>query len=360
MPYMWLKCSSITKNSFFALHGHGRKQKRFPHAETFFVFPYLCYMPLNKFLTYLAAERRYSPHTIEAYARDIGQFVEFSGFRGDILSGFVSADGELFDPAAVTTDDIRGWIGELSEKEKLGAASINRKASSLRALFRFLRKTNVVSADPFLGIGSRKAPKRLPGFVPESTMDDVVAGLETEFASDDYTKRRNALLILLFYTTGLRLAELHAVRLGDFSNGYSELRVLGKGGKERVVPIIDCTRRKIVGFMDDLKALDVCISPELSLFLTDNGDPVSRSVIYRVVREELERAGVQGKRSPHVLRHTFATHMMDGGADIREIQEILGHSSLATTQVYTHNSIAKLKEVYAKAHPRVRKDREEK
>lgn len=314
-------------------------------------------MITEKFEIYLKTEKRYSEHTVEAYARDIAQFVAFTiGKRNHTepaKTGNVSYNAEIFDPSIVTTDDIREWILELSAR-KLGASTINRKTSSIRSLFRYLRKTGVVEIDPFKGIAARKVPSRLPGFVPESTMAEILKSLEEGLASDNYIVRRNALLILLFYSTGLRLAELHAVRLSDFSEGYHELRVLGKGGKQRIVPIMAYTRRKIIAYVDDFKSVDICISPELSLFLTERGKPVSRSEIYRVVRQELEKYGVQGKRSPHVLRHTFATHMMDGGADIREIQEILGHTSLAATQVYTHNSIAKLREVYQKAHPRSR------
>lgn len=312
-----------------------------------------CKMTIEKFLAYLKAEKRYSGHTVEAYARDISQFIEFTMMRGGVAPGDAHAYAVAFDPAAVTTDDIREWILDLSEHDA-SAATINRKTSSLRSYYRYMRKTGAVGIDPFIGVGFRKAPSRLPGFVPESTMENVLEALEAEFASDDYVSRRNALIILLFYSTGVRLAELHAIRLRDFSDDYSELRVTGKGGKERIVPVVEFTRRKIIAFLDNLKGLNLCFSSELSLFLTEEGKPVSRSEIYRVVRAELERAGVQGKRSPHVLRHTFATHMMDGGAGIREIQEMLGHSSLATTQVYTHNSIAKLKEAYRKAHPRAR------
>lgn len=313
-------------------------------------------MRLNKFLTYLSAEKRYSGHTVEAYERDIAQFLKFLGFDRTDTSEFISEEGAMFDPAAVTTDDIRKWILYLSEQEKLSAASINRKTSSLRALFAYLRKIQAVDNDPFPGVGYRKMPSRLPSFVPERTMTEVLSMLEVQFETGDYVLRRNSLLLLVFYTTGVRISELCAVRLGDFSRGYSLLRVLGKGNKERVVPVLDYTKRKIVEFLGDLKALDFCISPRLSLFLSKEGKPLSRNAIYRIVKEELGKAGVQGKCSPHVLRHTFATHMLDGGADIREIQEMLGHSSLAATQVYTHNSIAKLKEVYAKAHPRSRQE----
>jgi integrase/recombinase XerC len=299
----------------------------------------------DKFLTYLRAEKRYSGHTIEAYERDIAQFTQFLAAQ--------AGEGFAFDPAAVTTDDVREWILDLSGR-KLSAASINRKTSSLRSFFRYLRKTGVMEGDPFRGVGMRKAPSRLPAFVPESKMDDILARLDEGLASDDPAARRDAMLVTLFYTTGLRVSELQAVKVGDFSQGFSELKVMGKGGKERVVPVIWHTRRKIVEYLDGFRSRDICISPDLSLFLTDGADPLSRSAIYRIVREQLSLAGVQGKKSPHVLRHTFATHMMDGGADIREIQEILGHSSLAATQIYTHNSISRLKEAYEKAHPRSR------
>lgn len=311
-------------------------------------------MLIDKFLTYLRGERRYSEHTIEAYARDLSQFAEF--VVGRITNNDVSdvVTGDLFVPSVVTTDDIRAWIIDLSSKG-LSPASINRKTSSLRSFYKYLRKIGVVTTNLFLGIEPRKEPSRLPSFVQETKMTDVLNNLEIGFASDSFAVRRNALLVLLLYTTGLRLAEIRGVRLGDFTNGYSELRVLGKGNKERIVPVIEYTRRRIIEYIYDLKARKFCISPDLSLLLTEKGKPVPRSEIYRIVREELEAAGVLGKRSPHVLRHTFATHMLDGGADIRVIQELLGHSSLAATQVYTHNSIAKLKEAYNSAHPRARK-----
>lgn len=334
------------------------------------IYLYL-YVMTDKFLTYLRAEKRYSENTLEAYERDIGQFLAFLGFDAGgspaADGGGVSAssrdggpggdcpggDAEGFDPSAVTTDDIRSWIQDMSARG-LSATSINRKTTSLRSFFRYLRKTGAVKADPFRGVGFRKVPARLPGFVPESKMDDILGDLEPDFISDDYTTARDALLIVLLYTTGLRVSELCDLRLGDFSQNYSELRVRGKGNKERVVPVLDYTREKIVGFIGRFNEWNICKSHELSLFLSEDGSPVTRSGVYNIVSGLLGREGVQGKRSPHVLRHTFATHMMDGGADIREIQEILGHNSLAATQVYTHNSIAKLKQVYNKAHPRCR------
>ena len=170
--------------------------------------------------------------------------------------------------------------------------------------------------------------------------------------SEDFRTERNSLIILMFYACGLRLAELVGIDRSDFSADYTSLRVRGKGDKQRMVPILEFLREKILHYLGLIERQNICISSEKALFLTHKGKRISRSVVYRTVQEELTRAGVQGKKSPHVLRHTFATHLLNGGADMREIQELLGHASLQATQVYTHNSIARLREIYAKAHPR--------
>ena len=150
----------------------------------------------------------------------------------------------------------------------------------------------------------------------------------------------------------MRLAELAGIDRDDFSADCTSLRVRGKGDKQRIVPVLACVREKILHYLRLIERQNICNSTEKALFLTHKGKRISRSVVYRMVRAELTRAGVQGKKSPHVLRHTFATHLLNGGADMREIQELLGHASLQATQVYTHNSIARLREIYAKAHPR--------
>lgn len=299
-------------------------------------------MIIDRFLTYIRAEKRYSENTVLGYGRDIRRF--FADTK---------IDEATFDPALVTADDIRGWIMSLSESG-LAPSSVNRMMSSLRSFFRWLRKTGAVTKDPFLRIGYLRVPSRLPGYITESKMDDVVADAErTE--DDSFKARRNSLIIVLFYSTGIRLAELLDIRLRDFSDNFRELRIRGKGNKERVVPLVEYARGKVSEYVDRIKAENICTSPDNFLFLSSKGKRVSRSEVYRVVRDELTKAGVQGKRSPHVLRHTFATHMLNDGADIREIQEMLGHSSLSATQVYTHNSISQLKEVYRGAHPRGRK-----
>lgn len=294
---------------------------------------------LTPFLHHLAAEKRYSPLTIRNYRRDLALFFEWLG-----------TDEESFDPARITTEDIREWILHRTETTHLGAASMNREVSSLRSFFRWLHRTGRVGRDICRTVSSLKTPKRLPAFVPESRMANIVRDCEVE--SEDFATERNALIILMFYACGLRLAELVGIDRNDFTGDYGSLRVRGKGDKERLVPVLDFVREKILRYIGIIERQKICKSTEKALFLTLKGERISRSVVYRVVKAELQRGGVQGKKSPHVLRHTFATHLLNGGADMREIQELLGHASLQATQVYTHNSIATLRSIYAKAHPR--------
>lgn len=305
-------------------------------------------MQLEGFITYIRAERRYSRHTILNYERDIRQFIDY-------LSEHSSTDVEDLDPSMVTAEDVREWIMSLSE-EGLNARSINRMISSMRAYYRWLRRSGVVENDPLAHIKNQKISSHLPDYVPESQMQKIIQELDQFSREGDLENKRDALILFVFYSTGIRLAELADIRLSDFSNDFSELRVRGKGNKDRIVPIVDFTRTKIKEYLATLKEQNTCIWPPNFLFLTKEGEGLTHIAIYGIVKEILTKAGVQGKRSPHVMRHTFATHMMNDGADIREIQELLGHSSLSSTQTYTHNSIAELKKVYAKAHPRAKKD----
>lgn len=294
---------------------------------------------LDRFIRYLEAERRYSPLTVRNYRRDIERFFGWLGF-----------DAETDDLHRISTEDIREWMIHRTEHDKVNAASMNREISSLRALFHWLQSKGLVDRNVVKPIASLRTAHRLPAFVPESRMATVVENCEK--ASDDFIRERDALVILLFYTCGLRLAELVAANRSDFAEDYSSLRVRGKGDKERIVPVLEFVREKISAYTDAIERQNICNSSEKALFLTQRGARISRSTVYRIVQRELTRAGVQGKKSPHVLRHTFATHLLNGGADMREIQELLGHASLQATQVYTHNSIARLQEIYAKAHPR--------
>lgn len=293
---------------------------------------------LDKFIRYLEAERRYSPLTVRNYRRDVEAFLAWLG-----------VDDAAFDPRRITSEDIREWIVHRSEQGRLSAASINREVSSLRSFFRWLHRTGAVDRNVAKSVPSLRTSRRLPAFVPESRMSGIVS--ECRYDSEGFVTERNSLIVLMFYACGLRLAELVDIDRGDFSDDFTSLRVRGKGDKERLVPVLEFLREKILHYLTLIEGQNICNSSEKALFLTHKGKRISRMTVYRVVRGELEQSGVQGKKSPHVLRHTFATHLLNGGADMREIQELLGHASLQATQVYTHNSIARLREVYAKAHP---------
>ena len=296
-------------------------------------------MMLDEFIRYLEAERRYSPLTVRNYRHDVEQFLAWLGCPDT---------GEQLQ--RVTTDDIRAWILHRTEECHLGAASMNREVSSLRAFFRWLLARGVVERNVTQPVAALRTSRRLPVFVPETRMSGIVR--DCEFDTDDFLRERNSLIILMLYTCGLRLAELVGINRDDFSDDYASLRVRGKGDKQRIVPILEFLREKILHYLRLIERQNICNSAEKALFLTHQGKRIARITVYRIVKEELARGGVQGKKSPHVLRHTFATHLLNGGADMREIQELLGHASLQATQVYTHNSIARLREAYAKAHPR--------
>ena len=316
---------------------------------------------IEPFLTYLRTERRYSELTVKAYGDDLRQFVLFCLHGKASDEEPVSSESEevmkSFDPRGVTADDLRAWIVSLTGEKKLSARSVNRKISAVKAYFRYLRKEHVVEKDLFTRISALKTSGRLPVFVEESRMYRIVESLLQP--TDDFETERDAVVVLLFYATGIRLAELTGIRLDDFSPDYTVLKVRGKGDKERVVPVIEPVAARIAHYRRLILAQDICKNENKFLILTHKGEPIGRSEVYRIVHEVLRGCGVQGKCSPHVLRHTFATHLLDHGADIRVIQELLGHASLETTQVYTHNSIAKLKEVYNRAHPRAKKYKED-
>ena len=217
-----------------------------------------------------------------------------------------------------------------------------------------MRNNNLAQVDPFASIPKLTTAKRLPTYIPSKRMQGIAKDSEFRCSSEDFDESRNALIILMFLTTGLRLSELIAIDRDHFSDNYSSLRVRGKGDKDRIVPIIEIVREKILDYLSAISRQNICIFDEKALFLTQKGKRISRTTLYRVIHSELEAYGVQGRKSPHVLRHTFATHLLDGGADIREIQMLLGHSSLAATQRYTHTSISSLRRAYNTAHPHQR------
>jgi integrase/recombinase XerC len=301
-------------------------------------------MLIDEFIVWLEAERRYSPLTVRNYQRDIDQFL-----------GWMSLTRDSFVPNMIKREDVEEWIIYLGDKRKLKATSVNRTVASLRTLWRWLLHHGHVKRDVVSMIRSTKPPRRLPVFVPDSRMAEVVEGIKEDLASGDYVRVRDAVVVVLFYTSGMRLAELHALNVGDISADFSHIRVLGKGNKERIVPLIAPVQEILKKYCGQKSSQNICIDQKKALILSEKEERLSQRTLQRIVDRVLKASGVQGKTSPHVLRHTFATHLLNMGADLRDIQELLGHSSLKATQVYTHNDIERLKAVYSEAHPRERR-----
>lgn len=303
---------------------------------------------IESFLGYITSERRYSPLTVRNYRRDVEEFVRW----GEEQSG-------EFSLLKVEPVDLREWIMALSDERsdkgsglRRSAASINRTVASLRSMYKFLRREGIVERDLFVAISSLRTPQRLPKFVVEGDMYRVVERLNEDLRSAEWLRRRNALIVLMLYGCGLRLSELVSISLSDFDEPMLTLRITGKGSKQRELPVVERLRHEIKQYIADFSDQKICILKQNRLFLSKRGEPISRSDVQRSVARLLRECGVQGKVSPHVLRHTFATHLLNAGADMREIQELLGHSSLRATQVYTHNNIAQLQRAYIEAHPR--------
>ena len=301
-------------------------------------------MLIDEFILWLEAERRYSPLTVRNYRRDVDDFVAFCGVTH-----------ATFDPKAIRREDVEEWMVYLGEKRKLKVTSVNRTMASLRTFWRWMLAHGHVERDLMKTLRQYKAPKRLPTFVPDTRMEDVVAELREDIASDDFERLRDALIILLIYTAGLRLSELDEANMGDISADYTTLRVMGKGRKERIQPLLGSLREVLEKYFIQISSQNICTGQKKALILSNKGARISRRTVERIVDKKLKDVGIQGKTSPHVLRHTFATRVLNEGGDLREIQELLGHSSLKATQVYTHTNIEKLKEVYSTAHPREKK-----
>lgn len=290
----------------------------------------------QSFLNYLRFEKRYSDHTVTAYKADIGQFI-----------GYISGLYNVRDWQEVEHMHIRSWMIELLESG-IKPRSIARKLSSLRTFFQFKKRAGEVKINPMLKIIVPKSGKSLPETVSadkiEKLFDTIDMGKPLEF--------RDRLILELFYTTGMRRSELIGLKDQDIDPGRMRLKVLGKGNKERNIPLSQTLLDKLGQWQ--LKR-DTHFGTALSgdtLFVTDKGHALYPKWIYNMVKRYLSTITMQQKRSPHVLRHSFATHLMDGGAELNAVKELLGHASLAATQVYTHNSIEKLKSVYKSAHPR--------
>lgn len=288
---------------------------------------------IGNFLEWLTNEKRNSAHTIKAYQKDLSQFRKY-----------LKEQYETERPSDVTSVMVRSWLVELMEAG-LSRRSVHRKLSSLRSYYRFLRKEGEVEHDPLAAVVAPKLAKRLPVYVEEQPMDELFAPKNFE---DSFSGRRDALLLALLYETGMRRAELIGLKPEDVDHRSSQLKVLGKRNKERIIPVSDELLEQIQRYKEERDM----IAEDNTLMITDKGKKLYPGFVYSKVNHYLSKVTTQDKKSPHVLRHTFATHLLNRGADLNSIKEILGHASLAATQVYTHNSIEKLKQVYNNTHPK--------
>lgn len=298
--------------------------------------------PITPFLNYLKYEKRASEHTVRAYQSDLSHFFEFLVSEKD----FNSVE---FDINAIHTDQIRNWIFDLVENEKNTAKSINRKLSSLKAFFKYHQKMGILKEDPMLSIISQKVPKRVPQYVE---MDDMNKLFQLELFDDSFEGWRDRTIIELFYATGMRLSELLGLTFGDFDLYSQNVKVLGKRNKERIIPFGNQAKATLEKYFYVFVQKFGEMSQNSCIFVTSKNNKLNPKSVYKIVRRYLDMITTIDKRSPHIIRHTFATHLLNNGADINAIKEILGHSSLAATQIYTHNSIEKLKSIYQQAHPR--------
>ena len=294
---------------------------------------------IQKFIDYLRVEKKYSPHTCLSYQNDLQGFASYCGHQY-----------EISEITAVKHTHIRSWMVLLMGDDAM-ASTINRKISALRSFYRYLIRRGYVDINPMDKVAAPKKPKRLPTTVPDAAITRIMEeSIPAASEQDTYARARDHFMMQLLYGTGIRRAELISLNIHDIDISRNEMRVLGKGNKMRAIPLTPYLVEAFGAYMhyrtqhptDDHQAL----------FLTEKGKRIYARMVYTIVHRELSLNTTLEKRSPHVMRHTFATHLLENGAPLNAIKELLGHASLAATQVYTQNSIAKLKEAYKKSHPR--------
>ena len=293
----------------------------------------------NKFYDYLLLEKNYSQHTVTAYINDIGFFESF-------LSNEFEDDNLLL----INYNQIRSWIVSLSD-DGISNASINRKVSSLKSFYKFLLKTKQIDTSPLLKHKALKAPKKIQIPFSEKELDIV---LNQIIYKEGFEGVRDKLIVDLFYTTGIRRTELINLKIQNVDLSNKTIKVIGKRNKERIIPILTIIEEQINKYLSERSSIQEVKETEY-FFLLSNGVKLNDSFVYRLINYYFSDVSEKVKKSPHILRHTFATHLLNNGADINSVKELLGHSSLASTQVYTHNSLAELQKVYNSAHPRNKK-----
>ncbi len=293
-------------------------------------------MPFNSFIDYLTLEKNYSPHTVKAYKNDLENFNEFA-----------FSEYDYSEIKTIHYSIIRSWIVKLVDSG-ISNQSVNRKISSLKTYYKFLLKIGDIEVSPLAKHKSLKTSKKIQVPFSEKEIENVLNLLKEE---KNFNGVRNKLIVELFYSTGIRRTELVNIKLSDVSISQKTIKVLGKRNKERMIPLLPSvieTIKEYFVFRDNL----VEIKDSSFLFLTLKGVKIYETLVYRIINSYFSTASEKVKKSPHILRHSFATHLLNEGADLKAVKELLGHSSLASTQVYTHNSIAKLKQVYQNSHPR--------
>lgn len=293
-------------------------------------------MQFKSFTDYLQLEKKYSPHTVTAYLKDLQDFQKFA-----------SEEYQYSEIVEVNYSIVRSWIVSLVDSG-ISNRTVNRKISSLKTYYKFLLKTSQIEINPLAKHKALKTSKKIQVPFSETEIGNVMEMLQAE---NTFKGLRDRLIVELFYSTGIRRAELINVKLNDVSFAQKTIKVLGKRNKERIIPLLPTVFNTINTYLtvreqlEDIKDFDY-------IFLTNKGVKVYEMLVYRIINSYFSKTSEKVKKSPHILRHSFATHLLNEGADINAVKELLGHSSLASTQVYTQNSIAKLKEVYKNSHPR--------
>jgi len=291
---------------------------------------------IQAFIDYLKFEKRYSAHTIRSYSDDLEAFAVF------LKAEFGEQGVREISPLMV-----RSWLAALKD-EGMSSRSINRKISSLRSFYKYLLRMGEVAQSPMVAIIAPRAAKRLPVFVEQQQMAELFSGVEFP---DDWEGLTDRLLLALLYNTGMRLSELINLKEGQIDGASRVIKVLGKGNKERVIPVSGMLLEAVRDYQEKKRKLPERADAEV-LLVRKSGRRLYPKYVYRVVQRYLAQVTTLEKKSPNVLRHTFATHLMNEGAELNSVKELLGHASLAATQVYTHNTIEKLKDIYKKAHPK--------